>query len=139
MDNPICLVNKSNSIKIIMIGDSGVGKTCICNRIINNKYDKHTPSTIGAHFFTKVVPYKDENIILNFWDTAGQERFRSLINLYFRGSDVVLLVFDLTEPDSLNNIDEWYSKINENNIEKPYILFFLKERDLLLTIYLHIK
>ena len=82
--------------KIIILGDSGVGKTSLMNRLVNNKYSSSYKATIGADFMTKDVSIDDRLVTLQIWDTAGQERFQSLGTAFYRGSDVCVLVYDVT-------------------------------------------
>ena len=87
------------SKKVVIIGDTGVGKTSILFRYVLNKFDENLGSTFGAGFKTKEVPYNDEGdkIKLNLWDTAGQDRFESVTKLYFRDAEAAIVVYDITD------------------------------------------
>lgn len=94
-------------LKVIILGDSGVGKTSLMNRYVNDKYSSQYKATIGADFLTKEVMIDDKSVTLQIWDTAGQERFQSLGVAFYRGSDCCVLVHDLTEPSSFQSLRRW--------------------------------
>jgi small GTP-binding protein len=119
--------------KIVIIGDSGVGKSCIINRLIMDQYDDQRCSTIGAAFFTQKISYKDNKFSLDYWDTAGQERFRSILPIYFRNVDILIIVIDVTI-NIKTQLEHWlnyYENIHffdKSAINKKYkiILLFSK-------------
>ena len=82
--------------KLILVGDSGAGKSCILNRYLSGGFTPSTKHTIGVEFGMKYIKVGDKTVKLQVWDTAGQERFRSVTRSYYRGSLGVLLVYDLT-------------------------------------------
>jgi Ras-related protein Rab-7A len=94
-------------LKLIILGESGVGKTAILNKYVNGKFIEEHKATIGADFLTKEISVDDKLITLQIWDTAGQERFQSLGNAFYRGSDACVLVYDVTNDQSFKRIDEW--------------------------------
>ncbi|CEM34834.1 unnamed protein product [Vitrella brassicaformis CCMP3155] len=94
-------------LKVIILGDSGVGKTSLMNQYVNKKFTNQYKATIGADFLTKEVMIDDKLVTLQIWDTAGQERFQSLGVAFYRGADCCVLVFDLTNPKSFENLDSW--------------------------------
>ncbi|CAD8052434.1 unnamed protein product [Paramecium sonneborni] len=100
-------------LKVIVIGDSGVGKTNLLLRFVNHTFQDDLKSTIGVQFFTKVVSMKNEHIKLQLWDTAGQERYRSISTTYYKGSHGVIICFDLTHQDSLDNVVKWYEEVKQ--------------------------
>lgn len=100
--------------KILTIGESGVGKTCILRRFVENKFLKNHLATIGIDFKTKNIEVDGTPIKLKIWDTAGQERFRNITNQYYKGADGIILVFDVTEQKSFEKIKEWMSQIRAN-------------------------
>ena len=109
--------NQKNSCKTILIGESGVGKTCIIVRFINNKYDEGTMSTTGANFISKSVEFEDynETLLFQIWDTAGQERFRGLTKIFYKDAKIIILVYDTTNRKSFEEIKNyWYKQIKEN-------------------------
>eukprot|EP00922_Rhytidocystis_sp_ex-Travisia-forbesii_P065323 GHVS01097064.1.p1 GENE.GHVS01097064.1~~GHVS01097064.1.p1 ORF type:complete len:211 (+),score=35.05 GHVS01097064.1:30-662(+) len=94
-------------LKVIILGDSGVGKTSLMNQYVNKKFTNQYKATIGADFLTKDVVIDDKQVTLQIWDTAGQERFQSLGVAFYRGADCCVLVFDLTNPKSFESLDSW--------------------------------
>ena len=100
--------------KILTIGESGVGKTCILRRFVENKFLKNHLATIGIDFKTKNIEIDGTPIKLKIWDTAGQERFRNITNQYYKGADGIILVFDVTDQKSFDKIKEWMSQIKAN-------------------------
>jgi small GTP-binding protein len=103
---------KENMVaKILTIGESGVGKTCILLRYTDNKFIKHHLTTIGIDYKTKDVNINNKSIKLKIWDTAGQERFRNITQQYYKGADGIVLVFDLTDRNSFEKVREWMKQI----------------------------
>jgi Ras-related protein Rab-11A len=100
--------------KIIMIGDSGSGKTNILSRLIDDKFIVNTRTTIGIDFQVQQFHVDGQIIKIQFWDTAGQERFRSLVRSYYKMSKGIAIVFDLTRMSTFNNIDNWITEIKDN-------------------------
>ena len=100
--------------KILTIGESGVGKTCILRMFVEGKFLKNHLATIGIDFKTKNIEVDGTSIKLNIWDTAGQERFRNITNQYYKGADGIVLVFDLTDRKSFDKTREWMAQIKAN-------------------------
>ena len=100
--------------KLVLLGDSSVGKTSITKRIINNTFSEFQDSTIGASFMTKCIETPNEIINYEIWDTAGQERYRALAPMYYRGAHCVFLVFDITNRESFISIKDWEREIKKN-------------------------
>lgn len=94
-------------LKVIILGDSGVGKTSLMNQYVNKKFNNQYKATIGADFLTKEVMIDDRLVTMQIWDTAGQERFQSLGVAFYRGADCCVLVYDVTSPTSFKNLDSW--------------------------------
>jgi len=89
-------------IKIVIVGDSGAGKTCLVHRIRNGTfYGGHMCTTIAIDFHTKSVIIAEKTVCLQFWDTAGQERYQALSNMYWKGAEIVLVVYDVTNPHAI--------------------------------------
>ncbi|KAG2374045.1 hypothetical protein C9374_011124 [Naegleria lovaniensis] len=101
------MATRKELLKIIVLGDSGVGKTSLMNQYVNNKFSNQYKATIGADFLTKEIMIEDTCCSLSIWDTAGQERFHSLGFAFFRGSDACVLVFDATVQKTFDNVNNW--------------------------------
>ena len=108
--------NEKRLFKIITLGDSGVGKTCILRRFVTGKFDKNTLSMIGFETSSKEIVLKDgTKVTLQLIDTAGQENYHALATTYIRNSDGVLFVFSHDSRESFNNIKKWLTSFKENN------------------------
>ena len=108
--------NEKKLFKIITLGDSGVGKTCILRRFVTGKFEKNTLSMIGFETSSKDIVLKDGNkVTLQLIDTAGQENYHALSTTYIRNSDGVLFVFQHDSRESFNNIKKWLTSFKENN------------------------
>lgn len=101
-------------IKLLMIGDSGVGKTCLLLRYANDSFSPTFITTIGIDFKIKNIELDGKRIKLQIWDTAGQERFRTITTSYFRGAQGILLVYDVTDRGSFNSIRNWVGQIQQH-------------------------
>jgi small GTP-binding protein len=95
----------SRKIKVVLVGDSHVGKTCICNRAARDAFTDDTASTVGASCLT--LPGTTRDILFEIWDTAGQDTYKTLVPIYFHGARVSVLVYDVTVAASLTSLDEW--------------------------------
>lgn len=100
--------------KLIIIGDSGVGKTNIITRYAKNEFRLNLKATIGVEFCTKLIEINEDIIKIQLWDTAGQERFRSLTSTYYKGSHGILVVYDITNCDSFSHVSKWIQEIYNN-------------------------
>jgi len=94
-------------LKVIILGDSGVGKTSLMNQYVHKRFSNQYKATIGADFLTKEVMIDDKLVTLQIWDTAGQERFQSLGVAFYRGADSCVLVYDMTDAKSFDNLENW--------------------------------
>ena len=105
-----------NSCKLVLLGDSSVGKSSIVNRFVSDDFNTFQESTIGASFLTKdIINDKDEIIRLEIWDTAGQERYRSLAPMYYRCARIALVIYDITCNQSFQGAKDWINELNEKN------------------------
>jgi Ras-related protein Rab-8A len=102
------------TLKILTIGESAVGKTCILLRFTDNKFLKSHLTTIGIDYKSKVIRSNNYSVKLKIWDTAGQERFRNITQQYYKGADGILLVYDITERNSFEKVREWMKMIQQN-------------------------
>ncbi|CAF4845513.1 unnamed protein product [Rotaria sp. Silwood1] len=94
-------------LKVIILGDSGVGKTSLMGQYVSHKFSNQYKATIGADFLTKEVQIDDRLVTMQIWDTAGQERFQSLGVAFYRGADCCILVYDVTSSNSFKSLDSW--------------------------------
>ncbi|KAB0396293.1 hypothetical protein E2I00_015528 [Balaenoptera physalus] len=100
--------------KLLLIGDSGVGKTCLIIRFAEDNFNNTYISTIGIDFKIRTVDIEGKKIKLQVWDTAGQERFKTITTAYYRGAMGIILVYDITDEKSFENIQNWMKSIKEN-------------------------
>ena len=104
--------SSGDSVKVTLLGNSGVGKTCIINRFINNDFKEGTMTTRGADYSQKSITIKNQTINLDIWDTAGQENYRSLGRHFYKDSLIVLLVYDITNRESFDDLKTlWYNDL----------------------------
>ena len=115
----------SITFKILTIGESGVGKTCVLRRFVENKFLKNHLATIGIDFKTKTLNINNQEIKLKIWDTAGQERFRNITTQYYKGADGIVLVYDVTDEASYEKIREWMEQILSNTQKEEIGLVLL--------------
>uniref|UniRef100_A0A8C9DQE7 small monomeric GTPase n=1 Tax=Prolemur simus TaxID=1328070 RepID=A0A8C9DQE7_PROSS len=111
--------------KLLLIGDSGVGKTCVLFRFSEDAFNSTFISTIGIDFKIRTIELDGKRIKLQIWDTAGQERFRTITTAYYRGAMGIMLVYDITNEKSFDNIRNWI-----RNIEEVRLAFFTLARDI---------
>jgi len=104
--------------KLVLIGDSGVGKSCLLLRFADDNFTDSYISTIGVDFRFRTVTIDSKIVKLQIWDTAGQERFRTITSAYYRGADGIIMVYDVTSSESFDHVEEWLSEVdryaNEN-------------------------
>jgi len=116
--------------KIPFVGDASVGKTSIITRFSHNRFNDSTLPTVGGSNFHVTVDSGGSSVVLNIWDTAGQEKFRSLVPLYTRGADLVVIVFDIAEPESFKGVEEWFNKIRGEYMLKCPVFVVANKIDL---------
>jgi Ras-related protein Rab-8A len=104
-------------IKLLLIGDSGVGKSCLLLRFAEDSYTPSFITTIGIDFKIRTIELEGKKIKLQIWDTAGQERFRTITTAYYRGAMGILLVYDVTDEKTFNNIRNWIRNIEKHATE----------------------
>jgi len=98
--------------KLLLIGDSGVGKSCLLLRFADQSYTESYISTIGVDFKIRTIELDGKTIKLQIWDTAGQERFRTITSSYYRGAHGIIVVYDVCEIESFNNVKTWLAEID---------------------------
>ena len=102
------------NFKIIIVGDSGVGKSNIGTRYMSNEFLLETKATVGVEFFTKDLIINKNKIRAHIWDTAGQEKFRAITKSYYRGAKGALVVYDITRNESFENTEKWIQELKSN-------------------------
>ena len=113
---------EERDVKIILLGEPGVGKTCIINRYINNEFNIDSPSTYGSAFTTKVIEKNNVRYFVNVWDTSGQEKYHSVTSLFINGSHIVILVYAIDSKDSFEGLEFWYNSLKEKLEGESYVL-----------------
>ena len=98
--------------KLLLIGDSGVGKSCLLLRFADDTFSSSYISTIGVDFKIRTIEIEGKTIKLQIWDTAGQERFRTITSSYYRGAHGIIVVYDITDQDTFNNVKQWLQEID---------------------------
>lgn len=108
---------KTPGCKVVLLGDSGVGKTCIISRYISGTFDANSATTNGASYASKIVKYEKlgKSLSLDIWDTAGQEKYKALTKFFYKDAAVAILVYDITRRESFDNVKNyWYNQLKEN-------------------------
>jgi len=116
--------------KIIIIGDSGVGKSNILGRYLHNEFHHDTKSTVGVEFGSKKIQIENISIKLQIWDTAGQERYRSITSSYYKGARGCFIVYDITSRTSFEDIIKWYEEIKRSGDKGVSIMLVGNKCDL---------
>lgn len=116
--------------KLLLIGDSGVGKSCLLLRFADDTYTDSYISTIGVDFKIRTIELDSKTIKLQIWDTAGQERFRTITSSYYRGAHGIIVVYDCTDQDSFENVKQWLGEIERYASDKVNILLVGNKSDL---------
>eukprot|EP01087_Luapelamoeba_hula_P023463 TRINITY_DN862_c0_g1_i3.p1 TRINITY_DN862_c0_g1~~TRINITY_DN862_c0_g1_i3.p1 ORF type:complete len:175 (+),score=30.47 TRINITY_DN862_c0_g1_i3:99-623(+) len=104
--------NYDHLFKLLIIGDSATGKSSILLRFTDDEFDEDHPCTIGVDFKVKLMDFGDKRINLTIWDTAGQEKFRALTSSYYRGTQGIILVYDVTNRASFQHLNDWLGEID---------------------------
>jgi len=116
--------------KLVLIGDSGVGKSCLLLRFADDNFTDSYISTIGVDFRFRTITIDKKTVKLQIWDTAGQERFRTITSAYYRGADGIIMVYDVTSQESFDHVEEWLSEVDRYANENTSKLLLGNKADL---------
>ena len=117
-------------IKLIIVGDSGVGKTNLINRFAADTFDSNSKETIGVEFIYKTLKINKEIFKIEIWDTAGQERYKSITSAYYKGARGAIIVYDITSEESFNNIEFWINEVKAKASSNLQIMIIGNKIDL---------
>jgi len=117
-------------LKIVIVGDSGVGKTNLVKRFISNTFNSNSKATVGVEFLSKSYKINDHIFKIEIWDTAGQERYKSITAAYYKGAKGALVVYDTTLKETFNSVDKWISEIREKSIPEIKLMIIGNKIDL---------
>ena len=116
--------------KVVVVGDSGVGKTGITNRYLKGNFQEDMKTTVGVEFGAKKVVIKEKCVKIQIWDTAGQERYRSVTTAYYKGAKGALIVYDITNSQSFQNIERWIKEVRDATDKEIKIILIGNKSDL---------
>ena len=129
------MTNESEEVlKIVLIGESSVGKTSIITQFIDKSFQDELQSTVGGTFNTKIIKCEDINkrLKLEIWDTAGQERYRSVTRMFYKDTDIALLVYDITKKSSYEALKNyWVQQVIESSLKKTLLVMIANKSDLI--------
>ena len=123
-------IKEDYKLKVVVVGDSGVGKTNLIKRFIVNIYNPNTKATVGVEFISKSYKINDQVFKIEIWDTAGQERYKSITAAYYKGAKGALIVYDITQKDSFENINKWMSEVRDKSSKDLKIMIVGNKTDL---------
>ncbi|KAL1567402.1 Ras-related protein RABA1f [Salvia divinorum] len=116
--------------KVVLIGDSGVGKSNLLSRFTKNEFSQQSKSTIGVEFATRSIQVDDKVVKAQIWDTAGQERYRAITSAYYRGAVGALLVYDVTRNVTFDNVDRWLKELRGHTDSNIVVMLVGNKADL---------
>lgn len=108
-------------MKLLLVGDSGVGKSCLLLRFVEDKFNPSFITTIGIDFKIRTIESKGKKVKLQVWDTAGQERFRTITTAYYRGAMGIVLIYDVTDARTFENVENWFETVTQHANEDAQI------------------
>ena len=117
-------------LKIVLIGDSGVGKTNLLSQFVRNQFNPDSKTTIGVEFATKTIQIGGNTVKAQIWDTAGQERYRAITSAYYKGAIGAMLLYDITSSISFNALNKWLKELRENSDSNIVIMLIGNKCDL---------
>ncbi|PRP78357.1 hypothetical protein PROFUN_13752 [Planoprotostelium fungivorum] len=118
------------NFKLLLLGESGVGKSCVLLRYADNTFSPNFISTIGVDFKMKTIHLNDKTLKMSIWDTAGQERYRTIVASFYRGANGILLIFDVTDINTFLKIRTWIEEIKKNAPESVSIVLVGNKSDI---------
>eukprot|EP00891_Asterochloris_glomerata_P007985 jgi/Astpho2/7985/Aster-06575 len=122
---------KTPRCKLVLLGDSGVGKSCLVTQYARGSFDPDSRVTVGAAFMSQTVQLPEERSVkFEIWDTAGQERYASLANLYYRGANAACIVFDITNSESFKKAQHWANELQRNTSSSIVVMLVGNKKDL---------
>ena len=116
--------------KIVLVGESGVGKTNIMLRYLNKEFNQNTKATVGVEFGSKNITIDNKIVKGQIWDTAGQERYRAITSAYYKGAHGAFVVYDVTQRETFDAVDRWIKDLKSNTDERLVILLIGNKSDL---------
>ena len=135
--NIIIIINKMEEvdeydlmIKVILIGDSGVGKTNIMSKFLKNQFMENSKATVGVEFGSKLFIHENHKIKAQIWDTAGQEKYKAITGAYYKGSKGALVIYDITRKETFANIEKWVNDLKTAGDPKITIIIIGNKSDL---------
>jgi len=128
--NSVFTEQYNHFFKLLLLGDSGVGKSSLLMRLTDNRFSEAHISTVGVDFRSTDLTIDNKHVNLQIWDTAGQERYRSITTAYYRGAHGVMLVFDLTSRETYHNIHKWLADVQRHAHDKTQIILIGNKKDL---------
>ena len=117
-------------IKIVLIGDSGVGKSNLLSQFARNQFIPDSKTTIGVEFATKSIKIKNKTVKAQIWDTAGQERYRAITSAYYKGANGAMVLYDITSSISFTSVDRWMKELRDNTDPNLVIMLIGNKSDL---------
>jgi Ras-related protein Rab-11A len=129
-DPPICHPRGLTTSTVVLIGDSGVGKSNLLSRFTRNEFNLDSKSTIGVEFATRSIQVDTKTIKAQIWDTAGQERYRAITSAYYRGAVGALLVYDISKHQTYDNVTRWLKELRDHADSNIVIMLVGNKSDL---------
>jgi small GTP-binding protein len=131
--NPFEIQNKSapdKKYKIILVGNAGVGKTCLILKSLNNKFIFNNPSTLGFEYYNILAHFPNKKILLQTWDTCGQENFKSIVSTFYKRAKLAILIYSIDDEISFNDINFWLNEIKKKSNDDIKLILIGNKTDL---------
>ncbi len=123
-------IKEDYKLKVVIVGDSGVGKTNLIKRFVTNSFNQNSKATVGVEFLSKSYRINDQVFKIEMWDTAGQERYKSITAAYYKGAKGALIVYDITQKTTFENISKWMTEIKEKSSKDMKVMIIGNKTDL---------